>query len=1304
MRRSVLTTSFLTVLGAVAIGAQQCSTSGPAQRAFAAGALVIPMDNCYQKRDTTTPAENHSWCNATADDGVFRAYGLVYFLLKHNITVYWAIDGATPKASLTGYDVVVPAPASGSVAQHMSWTDGSFTDLVPAGNPVNYLGGPFLVDASDAAAVVSMLTNASDSAHADFARFQSEAIVDIHRVQNGFTAPQVRPLSGPPPKIAILNINPNNKKTSVNVMYEYAVAAGLSWPCHGTGDCAGGVTGNGVNNTTTPGQGCDLTALYAYLASPSGDPGYAQTCDANNNCQPKFNSGPGQVYDILCDNDFYAASGQYADTMLAKGGYKLLWAPHWEEGTQANASPAVPPTTAADILGTQLASIRGFVNAGNNLFAECHAIVTLEGGKGSSGQEYGLPITRFQSNNSAGMTEVTKVPTSGTTPATFQNAATTDPKMQVGDFVYAVVTGSVPAYLPDTSSTPNYQAGVTRLAYETNSTTSTTTTTLATALNFDAATSTIITAPDGVTKGGIAYLGGHRYYGQSAGTRIVLNTLFNLGFGCSDPNTACTTGLLGACAQGVLKCANGGGLSCVGPQPGALDCVTPGADANCNGIPDADEQGCQPTACKEGATQSCYDGPAGTAGVGICKAGTQTCAGGLWGPCVGEVTPQPEVCNGKDDDCDGTVDDAPSGGSLCDTGYSCQNGVCLPVACNSENARCPTGFTCNNGSCQANCTCPAGQVCSGTGNTCVDPCASVACGSGSSCSGGQCVAGGCSTSGACFTQGGTVDTTKVCLDGSCVADPCLALTCPTGTFCRVGPMVGGSYVADCVRSCSYVACPSGESCDENGFCEGACSPACPTGQVCQAGSCIADPCTGVTCAPNQVCSLGSCIDNPCLHVTCPVGTCSAGQCTGGQITPSTQNAVPSGSSGKGGGCSSSGPGGLAWWCAVLLLLALRRVRVPRPSAALAVALGAVVLVGAAGCGKGSSAKSCSAGQTACGPACVTLASDSNNCGQCGRACANGFSCSSGACALATGNPHLVSVSPSTLGLGASPALTFTFDGLATAPSALSVRLSGAVPAQELPLTLSGSGTATLPAQSMQLNGEATGTIEVSLLNMPGRLVSNTLTIGVVNALVARTLSPALAQQDQGATLTLDLQGLGFISGAVVNLVPSGGTSEALPTTFLSAGELNATVPAPNTLDKASYGVTVTNPGGATSNALTFTVTDGAPNISVVTGTSGACVVASANFAGSVTGTYLYPDSVVHVTGTSNSIVNSPLDTSCLTGTAASGQCQGGQLRVSADLSAVPAGTYQVTVVNPGTTPLVSNALPITVVGPTSTCP
>lgn len=60
--------------------------------------------------------------------------------------------------------------------------------------------------------------------------------------------------------------------------------------------------------------------------------------------------------------------------------------------------------------------------------------------------------------------------------------------------------------------------------------------------------------------------------------------------------------------------------------------------------------------CTPAETKSCYGGPDMTAGVGICKAGTETCKedGSGFGVCEGEQVPGKETCASTDDeDCDG---------------------------------------------------------------------------------------------------------------------------------------------------------------------------------------------------------------------------------------------------------------------------------------------------------------------------------------------------------------------------------------------------------------------------------------------------------------------------------------------------------------------------------------------------------------------------------------------------------------------------------------------------------------------------
>ena len=65
--------------------------------------------------------------------------------------------------------------------------------------------------------------------------------------------------------------------------------------------------------------------------------------------------------------------------------------------------------------------------------------------------------------------------------------------------------------------------------------------------------------------------------------------------------------------------------------------------------------------CTPGQSRACYEGPAATVGVGICKAGTQTCKadGSGFGACEGQVLPKQEDCSTpEDEDCDGEVNQA----------------------------------------------------------------------------------------------------------------------------------------------------------------------------------------------------------------------------------------------------------------------------------------------------------------------------------------------------------------------------------------------------------------------------------------------------------------------------------------------------------------------------------------------------------------------------------------------------------------------------------------------------------------------
>ena len=113
---------------------------------------------------------------------------------------------------------------------------------------------------------------------------------------------------------------------------------------------------------------------------------------------------------------------------------------------------------------------------------------------------------------------------------------------------------------------------------------------------------------------------------------------------------------VGECLPGTETCVDGEwNNNCEGAKgPTNETCDT--LDNDCNGIPD-DGDVCDN--CSIGDSQECSG-----SSVGACWPGTKTCSGGSWGICVGFVGQTTEICDGVNNDCDGDTDEDINGDPL----------------------------------------------------------------------------------------------------------------------------------------------------------------------------------------------------------------------------------------------------------------------------------------------------------------------------------------------------------------------------------------------------------------------------------------------------------------------------------------------------------------------------------------------------------------------------------------------------------------------------------------------------------------
>jgi hypothetical protein len=239
-----------------------------------------------------------------------------------------------------------------------------------------------------------------------------------------------------------------------------------------------------------------------------------------------------------------------------------------------------------------------------------------------------------------------------------------------------------------------------------------------------------------------------------------------------------------------------------------------------------------------------------------------------------------------------------------------------------------------------------------------------------------------------------------------------------------------------------------------------------------------------------------------------------------------------------------------------------------------------------------------------------------------------------------------------------------------------------------------SGTTTSLTATLVDSSHLTANVPASLLVPAG-----TASVGVSNTISANTIyrgSATVNSSPQSVTISgpsitglsqltvpinnpsfvLTVTGLNFLSGSIVYWTPAGGTASPLGTTFISAGQLNATVPSTLLTSSNTATITVVNPAtsgltGATSNGTSLQVGP-APTIS----TNG--VSPSGANAGS-------SDTTITITGT-NFVSGSAANFTLAGHTTALATTYVSATQLSAVMTATlmaTAGTGQISVTNPG---------------------
>lgn len=334
---------------------------------------------------------------------------------------------------------------------------------------------------------------------------------------------------------------------------------------------------------------------------------------------------------------------------------------------------------------------------------------------------------------------------------------------------------------------------------------------------------------------------------------------------------------------------------------------------------------CDPYAVAAKLTTTCFAQVKDTQGqvIGQCP-GTRLCGPEGLSACDAQ-SPQPEICDGIDNNCNGKTDDG-----SCDDGNPCTKDTCdgkggctsVPLdgtPCDADGSVCTVADACVAGACAAGKPkdCDDQNPC--TSNTCQPTTGCVQandngapCNDDNPCTvGDTCADGGCTAGKPKTCTGTDACTVAKCnqSDGSCSylnapdLTPCSdGLQCTTSDGCKDGLCVGLPLACTDDNACTVDSCDPTLGCSFKPAAAGACSDGndCTAQDACVAGGCTGsavlcddgNPCTSDACAPLSGC-VYSAASGPCEDGNaCTEGDqCQAGACTAGNNTcPCQQDA------------------------------------------------------------------------------------------------------------------------------------------------------------------------------------------------------------------------------------------------------------------------------------------------------------------------------------------------------------------------------------------------------------------------------